>query len=293
MTMTAASVSNHWKFASTKDEPKFKFFSYDSYEQGTTQENGEVKSSFQQQLDSGVGYTYEGSYAMYSSNTSAPSSVNQPLPGQPPLPPMPPPPGTLPPLPHVFGPVSPQVASIQTWAHPPPPPWQWITPQASALQSQTQRDMANNAYQRSAVARSSYARHDRFNQNRNNIYGPRGAFHRNKNRRPQQRYEQQTHQQGQFESASYFGQPLNGAIGLEWQRANMAAVQNEAIINRTTASIPAHQITASSPRISAARTDDETTDQGIKIISVRMASSLENRTKKRLETRFPLHARCL
>ncbi|KAK0085157.1 hypothetical protein PV325_005696 [Microctonus aethiopoides] len=162
-------------------------------------------------------YGYENTYSTYYSNSSSPSTNNQPLPGQPPLPPMPPPPGALPPLPHVFSAV-PQVAQIQTWTHA-TPTWQWIAPQATALPTQPARDvMVNNA------GRGNFSRRDRFPHNRNNVYSPRGSFHR-KNRRP--RFDQ-THVQ--FDPSAYFGQSLTG-MNIDWQRTGFTTGLNDSHVN--------------------------------------------------------------
>ncbi|XP_076171095.1 RNA binding domain-containing protein painting of fourth isoform X2 [Ptiloglossa arizonensis] len=110
-----------------------------------TEENGETKRSFVKQEC--VSFGYEGSYPTYTTSSSSPSTVTQPLPGQPPLPPMPPPTSGVPPPPHIFGPVPSQVTPIQAWTHP-SAPWQWITPQTSPLPPPPPRDMTTNSFQR-------------------------------------------------------------------------------------------------------------------------------------------------
>lgn len=148
-----------------------------------------------------VSYGYNTSMN-YSSTTTAPTTLNQPLPGQPPLPPMPPPQAAVPPPPSVYGAVPTQVPQIHAWPHP-TATWQWITPQVTSLPTQNsaaaaaaaaafQRDM------REMPVRSSYVKRERFNHNRNSVYPQRGNFHK-KNRR---RFEQP---QNQYEQSSYYG----------------------------------------------------------------------------------------
>lgn len=191
-------------------------------------------------------YGYETTYSSYYPSSNSPSAANQPLPGQPPLPPMPPPPGALPPLPHVFAPM-PQVTQIQSWA--PAPTWQWIAPQATALAAQTSRDMNST--------RGNYTRRDRFTHNRNNVYPPRGNFHR-KNRRP--RFDQP---QTPFDptTAAYFGQSLAASgISIDWQRG-FAAAHNDAqnLVNHMAISMSTQ---------SSGVNDRQESDQDIKIVSV-------------------------
>ncbi|XP_057337423.1 uncharacterized protein LOC130675644 isoform X2 [Microplitis mediator] len=205
-------------------------------------ENGEVKNGMNKQENT---YGYETTYSSYYPSSNSPSAANQPLPGQPPLPPMPPPAGTLPPLPHVFAPM-PQVTQIQSWA--PAPTWQWIAPQATALAAQTSRDMNST--------RGNYTRRDRFTHNRNNVYPPRGNFHR-KNRRP--RFDQP---QTPFDptTAAYFGQSLAASgISIDWQRG-FAAAHNDAqnLVNHMAISMSNQ---------SSGLNDRQEGDQDIKIVS--------------------------
>ncbi|KAH0568257.1 uncharacterized protein LOC123268660 isoform X1 [Cotesia glomerata] len=205
-------------------------------------ENGEAKNGMNKQDTT---YGYETSYSSYYPSSNSPSTANQPLPGQPPLPPMPPPPGALPPLPHVFSPM-PQVTQIQSWA--PAPAWQWITPQATALAAQTSRDITNST-------RGNYTRRDRFTHNRNNVYPPRGNFHR-KNRRP--RFDQTP---TPFDpTTAYFGQSLAaGNISIDWQRG-FAAAHNDAqnLVN--------HMAMSMSNQSSGVN-DRQDGDQDVKIVS--------------------------
>lgn len=133
------------------------------------------------------------------------------------------------------------------------------------MQPQAQRDMTANTFQRDIAARNNYVRRDRFNNNRNNVYVQRNNFHRNKNNRRQQRFEQA---QGQFDPAAYYGQALTTGLGLDWQRTNIAAAQNEALMNHMAASLPGHQLTTATPRASTGRSEEENADQSIKIVSV-------------------------
>ena len=183
----------------------------------TAEESGEAKRSYVVKQE-GVNFGYDA-YISYATTTSTPTTVNQPLPGQPPLPPMPPPPTAAPPPPHVYVPS--QVTPIQTWPHA-PPHWQWIAQQATALSSQTARDIATN------FQRGNFVKRERFNNNnRNNVYNQRNNFHRKNNRRIQ-RFESP---QGQFDQ-NYFGSTLQGNIGLDWQRNNYSTTGNEAIVNQ-------------------------------------------------------------
>lgn len=222
-----------------------------------------------------VSFSYENSYAGYSTPSPSPATINQPLPGQPPLPPMPPPPGTLPPPPHAFGPVHSQVTPMQPWSHP-PPPWQWMTPQTPPLPPQSPREMTPSNFQREMPLRSNYVRRDRFNHNRNNIYNQRNNFHRKNRRHP--RYDQP---QGQFDQSAYFGQAITGAVGLDWSRNNYSNSQSihpgDGMMNHISVAIQNHQLsqslTSGASQNSVNRHGDELGEGDIKIVSVRMILS--------------------
>jgi hypothetical protein len=217
------------------------------------EENGEVKGSSYVKQEA-VSYGYDTSFVNYSTTTSTPTSLNQPLPGQPPLPPMPPPQGAVPPPPSVFGPIPTQVTQIHAWPH--SHTWQWITPQATPLPPQTPRDIAAAAFQREMPLRNNYVHRERFNHNRNNIYQQRGNFHR-KNRRLHH-YEQA---QNQFDQASYFGATLTNNLGLEWQRSN------EALISHMQLPIQ-NQLPHMTAAVANARRSEESADQDIKVLIV-------------------------
>lgn len=202
-----------------------------------------------------VSFAYNGSYPTYTSSSSSPSTVTQPLPGQPPLPPMPPPTSGVPPPPHVFGPVPSQVTPIQAWTHP-PTAWQWITPQASPLPPPPPRDMTANTFQREMPLRGNYMRRERFNHNRSNVYVQRSNFHR-KNRRLA-RFGQT---QGQFDQAAYFGATLSNSLGLDWQRNNYTASTNDAIMNHMPVPLPNHPLPPIPPGILTSRHSEETSDR--------------------------------
>ncbi|XP_011504632.1 PREDICTED: myb-like protein X [Ceratosolen solmsi marchali] len=213
------------------------------------EENGEVKGSSYVKQEA-VSYGYDTSFVNYSTSTSTPTSLNQPLPGQPPLPPMPPPQGAVPPPPSVFGPIPTQVTQIHAWPH--AHTWQWITPQATPLPPQTPRDIAAAAFPREMPLRNNYVKRERFNHNRNNIYQQRGNFHR-KNRRLH-RYEQA---QNQFDQTSYFGATLTNSLGLEWQRSNEALISHMQLPMQ-------NQLPHMTAAVANARRSEESTEQDIK-----------------------------
>lgn len=243
-----------------------------------TEENGEAKRSYVKQEC--INFGYESSYPTYTSSSTTPSTVTQPLPGQPPLPPMPPPPSGVPPPPHVFGPVPSQVTPIQAWTHP-PAPWQWITPQTSPLPPPPPRDMTTNTFQREMPLRGNYMRRDRFTHNRNNMYVQRNNFHR-KNRRLA-RFGQS---QGQFDQTAYFGATLTGSLGLEWQRNNYAASTNDAIMNHMPVPLPNHPIPSIPPGILTNRHSEETGDQDVKIVLEEVVVK-KNKQRKPMSQSYP------
>lgn len=170
-------------------------------------EKGELKSSSYVRQEM-VSYGYDTSSMSYSTTTTTPTVINQPLPGQPPLPPMPPPQAAAPPPPSVYGAVPTQVSQIHAWPHP-AATWQWITPQVAPIPTQNPAVAAAAAFQRDIremPMRSSYVKRERFNHNRNNVYPHRGNFHR-KNRR---RFDQS---QGQYDQSSYYGAALTNNLG--------------------------------------------------------------------------------
>ncbi|XP_076384740.1 RNA binding domain-containing protein painting of fourth isoform X1 [Megalopta genalis] len=235
-----------------------------------TDENGEAKRSFVKQEC--VTFGYDGTYTAYTTSSSSPSTVTQPLPGQPPLPPMPPPSGGVPPPPHVFGPVPSQVTPIPAWTHP-PAPWQWISPQTSHLPPPPPRDIVANTFQREMPLRGNYMRRERFNNNRNNPYVQRNNYHR-KNRRLA-RFGQS---QGQFEQAAYFGTTLSSSLGLEWQRNNYATTASNAIINH----IPPPNLPLPSipPGILTNRHGEDTSDQEEVVVK-------KNKQRKPMSQSYP------
>ncbi|XP_003695726.1 reticulocyte-binding protein 2 isoform X1 [Apis florea] len=237
-----------------------------------TEENRETKRSFAKQEC--INFGYEGSYPSYTSSSSSPSTVTQPLPGQPPLPPMPPPSSSVPPPPHVFGPVPSQVTSIQAWT--PPTPWQWITPQTSPLPPPPPRDMTTNSFQREMPLRGNYIRRERFTHAKSNIYIQRNNFHR-KNRR----LARFGHTQTQFDQATYFGATLSNSLGLEWQRNNYTTSTGDTIMNHMPVPLPNHPLPPIPPGILTNRHGKETSDQEIKIIP-------EEVVGKKLKQRKPM-----
>ncbi|XP_076631369.1 RNA binding domain-containing protein painting of fourth [Colletes latitarsis] len=243
-----------------------------------TEENGETKRSFVKQEC--VSFGYEGSYPTYTSSSSSPSTVTQPLPGQPPLPPMPPPTSGVPPPPHIFGPVPSQVTPIQAWTHP-SAPWQWITPQTSPLPPLPPRDITTNSFQREMPLRGNYIRRERFSHNRNNIYIQRSNFHR-KNRRLA-RFGQS---QGQFEQAAYFGATLSNSLGLEWQRNNYTTSTNDTILNHMPVPLPNHGLPPIPPGILTNRHNEETSDQDVKIILEEVVVK-KNKQRKPMSQSYP------
>ncbi|XP_076171023.1 RNA binding domain-containing protein painting of fourth isoform X1 [Ptiloglossa arizonensis] len=243
-----------------------------------TEENGETKRSFVKQEC--VSFGYEGSYPTYTTSSSSPSTVTQPLPGQPPLPPMPPPTSGVPPPPHIFGPVPSQVTPIQAWTHP-SAPWQWITPQTSPLPPPPPRDMTTNSFQREMPLRGNYMRRERFSHNRNNIYIQRSNFHR-KNRRLA-RFGQS---QGQFEQAAYFGATLSNSLGLEWQRNNYTTSTSDAILNHMPVPLPNHALPPIPPGILTNRHSEETSDQDVKIVLEEVVVK-KNKQRKPMSQSYP------
>ena len=243
-----------------------------------TEENGETKRCFIKQEC--INFGYEGSYPTYTSSSSSPSTVTQPLPGQPPLPPMPPPSSGVPPPPHVFGPVPSQVTPIQAWAHP-PTAWQWITPQTSPLPPPTPRDMTANTYQREMPLRGNYMRRERFNHNRSNVYVQRSNFHR-KNRRLA-RFGQS---QGQFDQAAYFGATLSSSLGLEWQRNNYTAAANDALMNHMPVPLPNHPLPPIPPGMLTNRHGEESSDQDVKIVLEEVVVK-KNKQRKPMSQSYP------
>lgn len=226
--------------------------------------SNEGKRTFFKQESIGFGYNASPSYASYSSPSSVPSTIAQPLPGQPPLPPMPPPPSGVPPPPHVFGHVSSQVTPIQwTHAH---TPWQWITSQTSPLPTPppTPHDIASTI-PREIPLRGNYVRRERFTHNRSNVYVQRNNFHR-KNRRVV-RFGQP---QGQFDQAAYFGATLTGNLGLEWQRNNYSAATSDAMLNHMTIPLSNHPMPPIPLGIASNRRNEETEDQDVKIVLVQL-----------------------
>ncbi|XP_076281272.1 RNA binding domain-containing protein painting of fourth isoform X2 [Lasioglossum baleicum] len=243
-----------------------------------TEENGETKRSFVKQEC--VTFGYNGSYPAYTTSSSSPSTVTQPLPGQPPLPPMPPPSSGVPPPPHVFGPVPSQVTPLQAWTHP-PAPWQWITPQTSPLPPPPPRDMTTNSFQREMPLRGNYMRRERFNHNRSNIYIQRNNFHR-KNRRLA-RFGQS---QGQFEQAAYFGATLSSSLGLDWQRNNYTTTASDAIMNHMPVPLPNHPLPSIPPGILTNRHGEETSDQDVKIVMEEVVVK-KNKQRKPMSQSYP------
>lgn len=210
-----------------------------------------------------MNYSFEASsYANYSSSSTSPSTIAQPLPGQPPLPAMPPPSG-VPPQPHVFGPVPSQVTPISTWTHA-HNPWHWIATQTSPLPSSTPREITNT-FQREMPLRGNYIRRERFSHNRNYMYGQRNNFHR-KNRRPTRVGQSQS----QFEQTAYFNPTLASSLGLEWQRNNYTTTANDVIINHMTVPLPNHPIPSLPTGIVTSRHGEETEGQDEKIVYVNM-----------------------
>ncbi|XP_063985089.1 uncharacterized protein LOC135166605 [Diachasmimorpha longicaudata] len=202
-------------------------------------------------------YGYETTYPYTTSSSGQP--ITQPLPGQPPLPPMPPP-GSFAPMP-MFS-TMPQVPQLQTWgqAH----PWQWITPQAAApIPTQPARDI-NNALKQT---QGNYARRDRFNHNRNNVYAQRGHFNRNERRRF--RHQQQP---GQFD-------PAMGPYwqGIDWQRANFGATQGDGVVN---------QIQVNSPSAAGSADKSDAGDQKVKIVSEEPVK--KNKPRKPMSQTYPI-----
>lgn len=162
-----------------------------------------------------VSYGYDASSINYSTTTTAPTSLNQPLPGQPPLPPMPPPQAAAPPPPSVYGAVPTQVPQIHAWTHP-AAGWPWISQQVVAPMP-TQNHAA--AFQREMPIRNTYVKRERYNHNRNSVYPQRGNFHR-KNKR---RFEQS---QGKYDQASFYGAALTNNIGA-YNEALQLSLQNQ------------------------------------------------------------------
>ncbi|CAK9832400.1 Protein painting of fourth [Anthophora retusa] len=243
-----------------------------------TEENGETKRSFIKQEC--INFGYEGSYPAYTSASSSPSTVTQPLPGQPPLPPMPPPSSGVPPPPHVFGPVPSQVTPLQAWTHP-PAPWQWITPQTSPLPPPPPRDMAASSFQREMPLRGNYMRRERFTHSKSNIYVQRSNFHR-KNRRLA-RFGQS---QCQFDQAAYFGATLSNSLGLEWQRNNYTTSTGDTIMNHMPVPLPNHPLPPIPPGILTNRHGEETSDQDVKIVLEEVVVK-KNKQRKPMSQSYP------
>ncbi|XP_071858287.1 RNA binding domain-containing protein painting of fourth isoform X1 [Bombus fervidus] len=241
-----------------------------------TEENGEAKRSFVKQEC--INFGYDGSYPAYTSSSSSPSTVTQPLPGQPPLPPMPPPSSGVPPPPHVFGPVPSQVTPIQAWTHP-PAPWQWITPQTSPLPPPPPRDMTANSFQREMPLRGNYMRRERFTHNKSNMYVQRNNFHRKNRRLP--RFGQT---QGQFDQAAYFGATLSNNLGLEWQRNNYTASTGDTIMNHMP--LPNHPLPPIPPGILTNRHGEETSDQDAKVVLEEVVVK-KNKQRKPMSQSYP------
>ncbi|CAD1473861.1 unnamed protein product, partial [Heterotrigona itama] len=244
-----------------------------------TEENGETKRSFVKQEC--INFGYESSYPVYTSSSSSPSTVTQPLPGQPPLPPMPPPPSSgVPPPPHVFGPVPSQVTPIQAWTHP-SAPWQWITPQTSPLPPLPPRDMTASSFQREMPLRGNCMRRERFTHNKNSIYIQRNNFHR-KNRR----LARFGHAQGQFDQAAYFGATLSNSLGLEWQRNNYTPSTGDTIMNHMPVPLPNHPLPPIPPGILTNRHGDETSDQEVKVVLEEVVVK-KNKQRKPMSQSYP------
>ncbi|KOX78025.1 Protein painting of fourth [Melipona quadrifasciata] len=248
------------------------------FEIGITEENGETKRSFVKQEC--INFGYESSYPAYTSSSSSPSTVTQPLPGQPPLPPMPPPPSSgVPPPPHVFGPVPSQVTPIQAWTH--ASAWQWITPQTSPLPPLPPRDMTASSFQREMPLRGNCMRRERFTHNKNSIYIQRNNFHR-KNRR----LARFGHTQGQFDQAAYFGATLNNSLGLEWQRNNYTPSTGDTIMNHMPVPLSNHPLPPIPPGILTNRHGDETSDQEVKVVLEEVIVK-KNKQRKPMSQSYP------
>lgn len=171
---------------------------------------------------------------------------------------MPPPPSGVPPLPHIFGPLSSQVTPIP-WTH--AHTWQWMTPQTS-LPPPTSREITNR-FQRDMPLKGNYVRRERFPHNRNNVYAQRNNFHR-KNRKPA-RFEQT---QVQYDQTAYYGTPMTNNLGLEWQGYKNTTSGKDAVIKHMTVPLPAHPISPIPPGIMSNRRNKERENQDVEIVLI-------------------------